>query len=55
MDMVCCMKATSKLSTPERYIEVFDLLFHHNILSKVKRHKISDALILSLDDSTPSK
>ena len=48
------MKTTSKLPIPEGAIKEAGLLFHHDIVSKVKRHKIPDALILNLDQ-TPSK
>ena len=48
------MKTTSKLPIPVGAIKEAGLLFHHNILSKVKRHKIPEALILNLDQ-TPSK
>ena len=54
MGMVRCMKTTSKLSIPVGAIKQAGLLFHHDIVSKVKRHKIPDALILNLDQ-TPSK
>ena len=54
MGMVRCMRTTSTLSIPDGDIEETGLVFHHNILSKVKRHKIPDALILNLDQ-TPSK
>ena len=55
MGMIRCMKTTTKLPIPEGDIEEAGLLFHHNILSKIKRHKIPDALILNLDDLTPPK
>ena len=45
MGMVHGMKTTSKLPIPEGAIKEAGLLFHHNIVSKVKRHKIPDALI----------
>ena len=45
MGMVHSMKTTSKLPIPEGAIKEAGLLFHHNIVSKVKRHKIPDALI----------
>ena len=54
MGMVRRMKTTPKLPIPEGAIKKDGLLFHHDIVSKVKRHKIPDALILNLDQ-TPSK
>ena len=48
------MKTTSKLHIPDGAIKEAGLLFHHDIVSKVKRHNIPDALILNLDQ-TPSK
>ena len=49
MGMVPRMKTTSELPIPEGAIKEAGLLFHHDIVSKVKRHKIPDALILNLD------
>ena len=54
MGMVRRMKTTSKLPIPEGAIREAGLIFHHDIVSKVKRHKIPDVLILNLDQ-TPSK
>ena len=54
MSMVRRMKTASKLPIPEGAIKEAGFLFHHDIVSKVKRHKIPDALILNLDQ-TPSK
>ena len=54
MGTVYRVKTTSKLPIPEGAIKEAGLLFHHNIVSKVKRHKIPCALILNLDQ-TPSK
>ena len=54
MGMVRRMKTTSKLPIAKGAIKEAGLLFHQDILSKVKRHKIPDALILNLDQ-TPSK
>ena len=54
MGVVCRLKTTSKLPIPEGAIKKAGLLFHHDIVFKVKRHKIPDALILNLDQ-TPSK
>ena len=54
MRMVRCMKTTSSLPIPKGAIKQDGLLFHHDIVPKVKRHKIPDALILNLDQ-TPSK
>ena len=51
MDMVRGMKTTSKLSIPVGAIKETGLLFHLDIVSKVKRHKIPDALILNLDQT----
>ena len=54
MDIVRRMKTTSKMPILEEAIKESGLLFRHDIVSKVKRHKIPDALILNLDQ-TPSK
>ena len=54
MGMVRHMKKTSKLPIPEGAIKEAGLLFHRDIVSKVKRYKIPYALILNLDQ-TPSK
>ena len=54
MGMVRHMKKTSKLPVPEGAIKEAGLLFHRDIVSKVKRYKIPYALILNLDQ-TPSK
>ena len=51
--MVRRMRSTSELLVPERAIKA-GLLFHHDIASKSKRHKIPDPLILNLDHA-PSK
>ena len=51
MGMVPRMKTTSKLPIPEGITEA-GLLFHYDIVSKVKRHKILDALTLNLDQTT---
>ena len=47
-------KKTSKWPIPEGAIKEAGSLFQHEIVSKVKRYKIPDTLILSLDH-TPSK
>ena len=49
MGIVPRMKTTSELPIPEGAIKEAGLLFHHDMVSKVKRHKIPDALILNLD------
>ena len=54
MGMVCRMKTTSKLPISEGAIKEAGLIFRHDIVSKVKRHRIPDALILNLDQ-TPCK
>ena len=54
MDIVRRMKTTSKMPILEEAIKESGLLFRHDIVSKVKRHKIPDALILNLDQA-PSK
>ena len=54
MRMVHRMKTISKLPIPEGAIREAGLLSHHDIVSKLKRHKILDALVLDLDQ-TPSK
>ena len=51
MGMVRRMKTTSKLPIPEGAIKEAGLLFHLDIVFKVKRHKIPDALILNLDQT----
>ena len=54
MGTVYRVKTTSKLPIPEGAIKEAGFLFHRNIVSKVKRHKMPCALILNLDQ-TPSK
>ena len=51
MGMVRCIKTTSKLPIPEGAIKEAGLLFHHKVVSRVKRHKIPDAFILNLDQT----